>query len=135
MKRAVATRIANDSGAEVIDVVREADPAPREGWVVVDVRAAALNRHDWWAIHGIGVGAERFALGLGSDVSGVARDGSGVLVHALIADPAGSEWGTARSAPSSVPPGVCGRRSTWSSPSTRSARRLRVWRPARPSAR
>jgi NADPH:quinone reductase-like Zn-dependent oxidoreductase len=87
MKRAVATRIAEDVVAEVIDVVGAADPVPRPGWVVVEVRAAALNRHDLWAIHGVGVGAERFPLGLGSDVSGVAEDGSEVLVHALIADP------------------------------------------------
>jgi NADPH:quinone reductase-like Zn-dependent oxidoreductase len=87
MKRAVASAIATGSAAEVIDVITDTDPEPRPGWTVVDVKAAALNRHDLWSIRGVGVPADRFPLGLGSDLSGITSEGREVLVHALVADP------------------------------------------------
>jgi NADPH:quinone reductase-like Zn-dependent oxidoreductase len=87
MKRAVARSVAAGAAADVIDVIDEAAPAQRPGWTVVDVRASALNRHDLWSIHGVGVPPERFPLGVGSDVAGVTSDGREVIVHALVADP------------------------------------------------
>jgi NADPH:quinone reductase-like Zn-dependent oxidoreductase len=92
VQRAVAaTQVANGPVADVIEVVTEDDPAPRPGWTVVEVRAAALNRHDLWAIRSGGVSSDRFPLGLGSDVAGVTAEGREVLVHALVApDAAGA---------------------------------------------
>jgi NADPH:quinone reductase-like Zn-dependent oxidoreductase len=88
MRRAVARAVANGHAADVIEVITDAEPAERPGWAVVEVRAAALNRHDLWSIHGVGVEPDQFPLALGSDLSGVTNDGHEVLVHALIADPA-----------------------------------------------
>jgi NADPH:quinone reductase-like Zn-dependent oxidoreductase len=88
MKRAIATRIAAGPAAEVIEVITDPEPEQRPGWTLVHVKAAALNRHDLWSIHGVGVPPEAFPLGLGSDLSGVTAEGREVLVHALIADPA-----------------------------------------------
>lgn len=51
---------------------------------MVHVCSVALNQHDLWAIKGVGVTAEDFPLGLGSDVAGVTDDGHEVLVHSLV---------------------------------------------------
>lgn len=88
MKRAVATKIADRTAAEVIEVIDDAEPVGRPDWALVEVKAAALNRHDLWSIHGVGVKPEQFPLSLGSDVAGVTADGREVLVHSLVADPA-----------------------------------------------
>jgi NADPH:quinone reductase-like Zn-dependent oxidoreductase len=59
-------------------------PEPPEGWVTVDVRAAALNHHDLWSLRGIGLPAERLPMILGCDAAGIDPDGNEVLVHAVI---------------------------------------------------
>ncbi len=64
----------------------KADPEPPEGWVVVDVRAAALNHHDLWTLKGVGIKAEQLPIVLGCDASGVTSDGAEVIVHAVIGD-------------------------------------------------
>jgi len=61
------------------------EPEPSQGWVTVDVRAAALNHHDLWSLRGIGLPAERLPMILGCDAAGVDPDGNEVLVHAVIA--------------------------------------------------
>ncbi|HEY2714693.1 MAG TPA: zinc-binding dehydrogenase [Solirubrobacterales bacterium] len=63
-------------------------PAPPEDWVTVEVRAAALNHHDVWALKGFGFGAEQLPMVLGCDAAGVDPDGNEVVVHALVGDPA-----------------------------------------------
>jgi NADPH:quinone reductase-like Zn-dependent oxidoreductase len=60
------------------------EPEPREGWVTVDVRAAALNHHDLWSLRGIGLPAERLPMILGCDAAGIDPEGNEVLVHAVI---------------------------------------------------
>jgi NADPH:quinone reductase-like Zn-dependent oxidoreductase len=60
------------------------EPEPPEGWVTVDVRAAALNHHDLWSLRGIGLPAERLPMILGCDAAGIDPDGNEVLVHAVI---------------------------------------------------
>lgn len=60
------------------------EPEPPEGWVTVDVRAAALNHHDLWSLRGIGLPAERLPMILGCDAAGVDPDGNEVIVHAVI---------------------------------------------------
>ncbi len=60
------------------------DPAPPEGWVPVQVRAAALNHHDLWSLRGVGLPADRLPMVLGTDAAGLDPDGNEVLVHSVI---------------------------------------------------
>jgi NADPH:quinone reductase-like Zn-dependent oxidoreductase len=63
------------------------EPELREGWALVDVRAAALNHHDLWSLQGVGLPAERLPMILGCDAAGVDEDGNEVIVHSVIASP------------------------------------------------
>ena len=74
-------------GLRVGDV---ASPSVPDGWARVQVRAASLNHHDLWSLRGVGLAADRLPMILGCDASGVADDGSEVVVHALVGDPAWS---------------------------------------------
>jgi NADPH:quinone reductase-like Zn-dependent oxidoreductase len=58
------------------------------GWVRVHVRAAALNHHDLWSLRGVGLKAEQLPMILGGDAAGVLDDGTPVIVHEVIGDPA-----------------------------------------------
>ena len=71
------------SGLEIGD--RPA-PTPRDGWVLVRVKAAALNHHDLWSLRGVGLRADRLPMTLGSDAAGIDENGNEVVVHAVIAD-------------------------------------------------
>lgn len=62
-------------------------PAPPDGWVEVEVRAATLNHHDIWSLRGIGLGSERLPMILGCDAAGVDPEGNEVVLHAVISDP------------------------------------------------
>lgn len=64
------------------------DTVVPEGWVRVRVRAASLNHHDLWSLRGVGLKPEQLPMILGGDASGVLDDGSPVLVHEVIGDPA-----------------------------------------------
>ena len=63
-----------------------AEPTARPGWVAVQVRAAALNRHDLWSLQGVGLGRDELPRVLGCDAAGVDPDGREVVVHAVIGD-------------------------------------------------
>ncbi|WP_424184871.1 zinc-binding dehydrogenase [Actinokineospora sp. G85] len=63
--------------------------APRD-WVKVRVKAASLNMHDLWTLRGVGIKADRFPMILGCDGAGVLEDGTEVVLHSVIGDPA---WG------------------------------------------
>jgi NADPH:quinone reductase-like Zn-dependent oxidoreductase len=54
----------------------------------VALRASALNYHDLWSLRGVGLPADRLPMVLGCDGAGVLDDGSEVVVHAVIGDPA-----------------------------------------------
>ncbi len=71
-----------------LQIAECADPVVPDGWVRVQVRAAALNHHDLWSLRGVGLDASRLPMTLGCDGAGVLDDGSEVLVHAVIGDPA-----------------------------------------------
>ncbi|MCW3156492.1 zinc-binding dehydrogenase [Micropruina sonneratiae] len=60
------------------------EPQPAEGWAVVEVEAASLNRHDLWSLAGVGLPAERMPMILGTDAAGRVGDRP-VIVHAVIA--------------------------------------------------
>jgi NADPH:quinone reductase-like Zn-dependent oxidoreductase len=62
-------------------------PSTPEGWVTVDVRAAALNHHDVWSLRGVGLPADRLPMILGCDAAGTDPEGNEVLVHSVIPSP------------------------------------------------
>ena len=64
------------------------DTVVPEGWVRVHVRAASLNHHDIWSLRGVGLRADRLPMILGCDAAGVLDDGTPVVVHGVIGDPA-----------------------------------------------
>lgn len=72
------------SGLVIGDLAEQPTP---EDWVTVQVRAASLNHHDIWSLKGQGLPAERLPMVLGTDASGVTRDGREVIVHSVIGDP------------------------------------------------
>lgn len=63
------------------------EPETPDGWVLVDVRAAALNHHDLWSLKGVGLGRERLPMILGCDAAGVDQEGREVIVHSVISSP------------------------------------------------
>lgn len=67
-------------------------PAPEapEGWVTVDVTAASLNMHDLWTLRGVGIKPDQFPMILGCDGAGRLPDGTEVVLHSVIGDPAWS---------------------------------------------
>ena len=62
-------------------------PSAPDGWVPVQVKAAALNHHDIWSLRGVGLSPDRLPMILGCDAAGVTDDGREVIVHAVINDP------------------------------------------------
>jgi NADPH:quinone reductase-like Zn-dependent oxidoreductase len=69
-----------------LEVGERPEPEPPEGWVTVDVRAAALNHHDLWSLRGVGLSHDRLPMILGCDAAGVDQDGNEVVIHAVITD-------------------------------------------------
>lgn len=84
MLAAVAARIDRDDPLAALALQEVAEPDPSEGWEIVEVRAAALNRHDWWTLRGVGVTDDLLPVVLGCDAAGVAADGREVVVHAVL---------------------------------------------------
>jgi NADPH:quinone reductase-like Zn-dependent oxidoreductase len=64
------------------------DPEVPEGWVPVTVTAASLNMHDIWTLRGVGIKADQFPMILGCDGAGTLPDGTEVVLHSVIGDPA-----------------------------------------------
>lgn len=65
-------------------------PAPEvpDGWVAVTVTAASLNMHDLWTLRGVGIKPDQFPMILGCDGAGTLPDGTEVVLHSVIGDPA-----------------------------------------------
>jgi NADPH:quinone reductase-like Zn-dependent oxidoreductase len=84
---AYAASSSPDDPLSALELGEVPEPTVPEGWVEVQVRAAALNHHDVWSLKGIGLPAERLPMILGCDAAGVDPDGNEVIVHALIGDP------------------------------------------------
>lgn len=86
-----ATAISRDDPLSGLTLGEHPDPGPREGWEIIEVRAAALNHHDLWTLRGVGITADRLPIVLGCDAAGVTTDGREVVVHAVIAAPDGTD--------------------------------------------
>jgi len=72
--------------------VDEVDPPEvPDGWVRVSLRASALNHHDLWSLKGVGLDPSRLPMILGCDGAGVLDDGTEVVVHAVLGDPAAGD--------------------------------------------
>lgn len=87
MRAVVATRPSPDDPLLALAVQDRDAPAARDGWEVVAVRAASLNRHDVWTLAGVGVERDHLPVTLGTDAAGVTADGREVIVHAVLSDP------------------------------------------------
>lgn len=87
MLAAYAASVNPDDPLAGLVVGERPEPEPPEGWVTVEVRAAALNHHDLWSLRGVGLPAERLPMILGCDAAGVDQEGNEVLVHAVIGSP------------------------------------------------
>src|SRR5919108_2263255 len=79
-----ASRTDADDPLSALEVGERPDPEPRDGWTVVEVRAASLNHHDLWSLRGVGLPDERLPMILGCDAAGVDEDGNEVIVHSVI---------------------------------------------------
>ena len=77
---------AENPGAAVTIGDRPA-PKPPESWVVVDVRAASLNRHDVFTAGGGVIGPDKLPMILGMDAAGTDQDGNEVVLHCLVNSP------------------------------------------------
>jgi NADPH:quinone reductase-like Zn-dependent oxidoreductase len=66
------------------------EPEVPDGWVAVKVTAASLNMHDIWTLRGVGIKPEQFPMILGCDGAGTLPDGTEVVLHSIIGDPAWS---------------------------------------------
>jgi NADPH:quinone reductase-like Zn-dependent oxidoreductase len=91
-----ATAITPDDPLAGLTLGEHPDPRARDGWEVVEVRAAALNHHDVWTLRGVGIDAGRLPIVLGCDAAGVTADGREVIVHAVVATPDGLDETLAR---------------------------------------
>ncbi|GAA0898221.1 zinc-binding dehydrogenase [Pseudonocardia zijingensis] len=83
-----AAEPAPDAPLDSLTVGERPDPEVPEGWVAVNVRAASLNMHDLWTLRGVGIKPDQFPMILGCDGSGTLADGTEVVVHSVIGDPA-----------------------------------------------
>lgn len=95
MLAAAVTRFEPDDPLRGLTIGEQPEPAPREYWTTVDVRAAALNQHDLWSLRGVGLRAEQLPMVLGTDAAGVTPDGREVVVHAVIGGASGHGVGPA----------------------------------------
>lgn len=87
MLAAYVAEISPDDPLRGLVVGERPEPEVPEGWVRVQVRAAALNHHDVWSLRGVGLGPDRLPMILGCDAAGVDEDGNEVVVHSVISSP------------------------------------------------
>jgi len=77
-----------DAPLEGLTVGERPAPTVPEGWVRVHVTAASLNMHDIWTLRGVGIKPDQFPMILGCDGAGRLDDGTEVVLHSIIGDPA-----------------------------------------------
>jgi NADPH:quinone reductase-like Zn-dependent oxidoreductase len=77
-----------DDPLAALAVGERPEPDVPDGWVPVSVRAASVNMHDLWTLRGVGIKPDQFPMILGCDGAGVQPDGTEVVLHSVIGDPA-----------------------------------------------
>jgi NADPH:quinone reductase-like Zn-dependent oxidoreductase len=77
-----------DAPLDSLTVGERPTPEVPEGWVAVTVTAASLNMHDLWTLRGVGIKPDQFPMILGCDGAGTLPDGTEVVLHSVIGDPA-----------------------------------------------
>jgi NADPH:quinone reductase-like Zn-dependent oxidoreductase len=88
MRAAYVSSINPDNPLSGLSVGERPDPEPPEqSWVVVQVKASALNHHDLWSLRGVGLPVERLPMIMGCDAAGVDPAGNEVVVYPVILDP------------------------------------------------
>lgn len=88
MRAVTADRFQPEDPAAAVVIRDVPDEAPRPGWVRVAVQCAALNHHDVWSLRGVGLREGALPMVLGTDATGTLPDGTPVIVHGVINDPA-----------------------------------------------
>ena len=88
MFAAYAAQISPESPLDGLVVGERPAPVAPDGWTTVTVKAASINHHDVWSLRGVGLKESSLPMILGCDAAGHTEDGTEVLVHALIGDPA-----------------------------------------------
>jgi NADPH:quinone reductase-like Zn-dependent oxidoreductase len=81
---AYASAISREDPLSGLVVGDRPEPATREGWTTITVRAAALNHHDLWSLRGVGLSEKALPMILGCDAAGVDEEGNEVVVHAVV---------------------------------------------------
>ncbi|MGI5247444.1 zinc-binding dehydrogenase [Dactylosporangium sp. CA-139066] len=84
MRAAFATAFNDADPLSVLEIGETDNPAPRDGWVEVEVRASALNHHDLWSLRGVGLREEQLPMILGCDAAGLGPDGAEVVVYPVV---------------------------------------------------
>ena len=87
MLAAYVSSIDPDAPLAGLTVGERPEPARRDGWCTVTVKAAALNHHDLWSLRGVGLKSEQLPMILGGDAAGVDEDGNDVVVHSVVCSP------------------------------------------------
>ncbi len=87
MHAVFASAVNRDDPLTGLEIGERPEPAPPDGWALINVRAASLNHHDLWSLRGVGLPEERLPMILGCDAAGVDQAGNEVVVHAVISDP------------------------------------------------
>ena len=62
MLAVTATSFSDDDPLSGLRVGEMPEPGAQPGWVVVDVRAAALNHHDVWSLRGVGLSRKQLPM-------------------------------------------------------------------------
>ncbi len=87
MLAVTVARFAPDDPLSALEVGEHPDPDVPDGWVLVDLKAAAVNHHDLWSLRGVGLTDTQLPMVLGCDGAGTDPEGNEVVVHAVIGDP------------------------------------------------
>jgi NADPH:quinone reductase-like Zn-dependent oxidoreductase len=91
MRAAYASAFNDNDPLAALTVGDAPEPTlPDENWVVVDVRASSLNRHDLWSLRGVGLREEQLPMILGCDAAGVTAEGVEVVVYPVVFTESGS---------------------------------------------
>jgi NADPH:quinone reductase-like Zn-dependent oxidoreductase len=84
MRAAFATSFNDADPLAALTIGDAPEPAPLDGWAVVEVRASALNHHDLWSLRGVGLREDQLPMILGCDAAGVGPDGDDVVVYPVV---------------------------------------------------